>query len=261
MTLRDLHDQILGVNEAFRGEKTNEVSGQAIQKRVQQTAVGLTSIIDNLFYTRNILATHMLSLFQNFYTEERVFNILSGSEEGTEKVAVNQEVEEESETGEIVTKIVNDVTLGKYDIVISDVPTQVTYLDAQLQQALELKKYGINIPDDEMIRMTTLTRREEIAKRMTGEGNKQAQEAKDVQIEQLKAELIKSRAEAENKEQDSIKKAAEVAKMIAENPSVAALLEKVLLMGEPNEAPAAPVAPTQGMPQGLGAGMQAPFPT
>lgn len=275
MTLRDLHDQILGVNEAFRGEKTNEVSGQAIQKRVQQTAVGLTSVIDNLFFSRNILATHMLSLFQNFYTEERIFNIISGDEEGTEQVAVNQEVTEEDGSGEIVTKIVNDVTLGKYDIVISDVPTQVTYLDAQLSQALELKKFGINIPDDEMIRMTTLTRREEIAKRMTGEGNKQAQEAKETQIAQLKAELGKARAEAENKEQDSIKKAAEVAKMIAENPSVAALLEKVLLMGDVDDAtggeappaasaqgmpPGLGASPVQGMSTGLGAGMQTQFP-
>ena len=55
--------------------------------------------------------------------------------------------------------------------------------------------------------------------------------------------------------------AAEVAKMIAENPSVAALLEKVLMMGEDErentpsaQGPIPGANPAMGMQQGLGAG-------
>lgn len=237
-TSRDLHDQILGVNEAFRGEKTNEVSGQAIQQRVSQTGVGLTSIIDNLFYTRNLLASILLNLIQNFYTEERTFRIISDSVlEEDEEITINQEVDNgiDEETGEAVTSLLNDVTVGKYDIVISDVPTQVTYLDAQFTQGLELRKYGINIPDDEMIRMSTLTRREEIAKKVSGEANEQQQQQLMTQLEQLKAEIDKLKADADNKESDTIKKAAEVAKMIAENPSIAPILDNVLNMTEQRE--------------------------
>lgn len=234
-TSRDLHDQILGVNEAFRGEKTNEVSGQAIQQRVSQTGVGLTSIIDNLFYTRNLLASILLNLIQNFYTEERTFRILSDSVlEEDEEITINQEVDNgvDEETGEAVTSLLNDVTVGKYDIVISDVPTQVTYLDAQFTQGLELRKYGINIPDDEMIRMSTLTRREEIAKKVSGEANEAQQQQMQAQMEQLKAEVNKLKADADNKDQDTIKKAAEVAKMIAENPSIAPIIDNVLNTGQ-----------------------------
>lgn len=232
-TSRDLHDQILGVNEAFRGEKTNEVSGQAIQQRVSQTGVGLTSIIDNLFFTRNLVASILLNLIQNFYTEERTFKILSDNVlESDEEVTVNQEVEVDidEETQEAITEILNDINVGKYDVVISDVPTQVTYLDAQFQQGLEMRKFGINVPDDEMILMSTLTRREEIAKKVSGEASEAQQQQMEIQLKQLQATVDKLVAEAENKEQDTIKKAAEIAQMIAENPAVAPVMGQILQM-------------------------------
>lgn len=240
-TSRDLHDQILGVNEAFRGEKTNEVSGQAIQQRVQQTGVGLTSVIDNLFYTRNLVASILLNLIQNFYTEERTFRILSDNrtmEESEQEITINQEVpteEVDPKTGELITELLNDINVGKYDIVISDVPTQVTYLDAQFQQGLEMRKYGINIPDDEMILMSTLTRREDIAKKVSGENNETQQQQMQMQMEQLQATVDKLKAESENKDQDTMKKAAEIAKMISENPAVAPILEDILNLKDRKE--------------------------
>lgn len=232
-TSRGLHDQILGITEAFRGESTNEVSGQAIQQRVAQTGIGLTSVIDNLFYTRNLVAEILLNLIQNFYTEERVFRIVSDmeieEEDQEEELTINQEVREyDEETGEVVTNILNDVTVGKYDIVISDVPTQVTYLNAQFQQGLDLRKFGIQVPDDEMIMMSTLTRRNEIAKKVRGEANKEQEKALQAQMEQLRAEVDNLKAESQNTSQDTIKKAAEVANMIAENPNISPLIENML---------------------------------
>jgi hypothetical protein len=225
-TSRDLHDQVLGVSESFRGEATNEVSGQAIQSRVAQTGVGLTSVIDNLFYTRNLVATILLNLIQNFYTEERTFRILSDSytnegEDEVEEITINQQTEDvDPETGEIVSEILNDTTLGKYDIVISDVPTQVTYLDAQLKQALEMRKYGINIPDHRIVKLTTLTDRDDIAKEMSGEANEQQQLAMQAEMEKLQAENDKLRAEASNKDSASLKNAADIAATLSESPGL-----------------------------------------
>jgi len=254
-TSRELHDQILGVNEAFRGERTNEVSGQAIQQRVSQTGVGLTSIIDNLFFTRNLVAEIILNYIQTFYTEARTFRIMSDSrmEEQSEEVQINQEIEDiDPETQEAVTSIINDVTVGKYDIVISDVPTQVTYLDAQFQQGLEMRKFGIQVPDDEMILMSTLTRRNEIAKKVSGEANEAQQQQMQIQIEQLQAENEKLKQEAESKQKDALKKAAEVAKMISEDPTVAPILEQVLgMVGTPQDIQQTPQQPQvqENMPQ------------
>lgn len=229
-----IHDRLLGVSEAFRGDRSNEVSGIALQERVNQTAVGLSSIIDNLMLTRNILARLMLNLIQNFYTEERTFRIVVDKQTGeTEELTVNQPAEVETGQEEPDVGIINDITVGKYDVVISDIPTTVNYQQGQLAEALEFRKFGVQIPDDEMVRMSSLARKKEIADRLKGDPTPEQQQQMQAQIEQLIAEVAKTKAEAENKEQDTISKAAEVAKMIAENPAIAPVLQQIMALNPP----------------------------
>jgi hypothetical protein len=221
-----IHDRLLGVSEAFRGDRSNEVSGRALQERVNQTAVGLSSVIDNLFYTRNILARILLYMIQNFYTEERTFRIVVDRPTGEEEeIKINYEDE--------ISGIMNDITIGKYDVVISDVPTQINYQQGQLAEALEFRKYGVAIPDDEMVRLSTLTRKDEIAKRMSGEGNEAQAQMQEMQMKQFESQLRETNAKAEKTEQDTIKLAADVAKMIAENPAVASIMQQIIAMNPP----------------------------
>ena len=219
-----IHDRLLGISEAFRGERSNEISGIALQQRVNQTAVGLSAVIDNLFYTRNIMAKILLNLIQTFYTEERVFRIVDDKGQNQEEIVVNKETD---------YGIVNDITAGKYDIVVSDVPTQINFQQGQLTEALEMRKYGVQVPDDEIIRLTSLTRREEIAKRMSGEGNEATMKQQEMQIQALQEQIKEMSAKSENMEQDTIKKAAEIAKMIAENPAVAPIMQQIINMNPP----------------------------
>ena len=139
----------------------------------------------------------------------------------------------------------NDVTVGKYDVVISDVPTQVNYQQGQLQEALEFRKYGVNVPDDEMLLLSTLTRKNEIAKRISGEANEQQQQQMQIQLEQLKAEIEKIKSETESNSAEAQKKIADVAKIIAEQPQTAVIMEEI---SPPEEE--LPAQPQQlGMPQ------------
>lgn len=235
-----LHDRLLGVSEAFRGDRSNEISGIALQQRINQTAVGLSSVIDNLFLTRNILARILLYMIQNFYTEERTFRIVVDQPtQETQDITINQSTE---------LGLINDVTVGKYDVVISDIPTTINYQQGQLTEALEFRKYGVNIPDDEMVMLSTLTRRDEIAKRLRGEGNEAQMQQQQMMIAQLQAQLEQAKEEINNKKQDTVKKAAEVAKLIAENPSIATILSNVLQMEREEEEP-------QQMPQEQSLGM------
>lgn len=253
-TAVDLIQMISGVTETFRGGKGPEVSGTAIQSRVHQSAIQLAAPIDNLFRTRHMIAMRLLKLIQQFYTEQRTFLITdeSSKEQETQAVTINQEDET---TGEIL----NNLSVGKYDVVVADVPTQITFQNAQFQQALELRKFGIAIPDDEMVKLSTLARKNEIAKRMTGEGNAEqeamAQEQMRLQIEQLRKMVEKLEAEVEDKTMASIKQAAEVAQMMTENPNLAAYMDTILkqmeekandqgeMENEPEEAPMAPQGP------------------
>jgi len=218
------------VSDAFQGQKGNEVSGQAIQQRVAQTAIGLSAMIDNLLYTRNLVATVILNLIQNFYTEERTFRIISDRDtqkEADEEIAINQPETMMDDTGEVVERIVNDVTVGKYDVVISDVPTQVNYQQGQLQEALEFRKYGVGIPDDEMVKLSTLTRKNEIAKRLSGEANEAQQQQMQMQMEQLRAQISEINSKVESNTADAQKKIAEVAQIIAEQPQTAAIMDQL----------------------------------
>lgn len=227
----DLIRMISGVSETFQGGKGPEVSGTAIQSRVHQSAIQLATPIDNLFRTRNMIGERVLKLIQQFYTEERTFLITKEDTDKneTESVVINSEDE--------FGNIINDVTVGKYDIVIADVPTQITFQNAQFQQALDMRKFGVAVPDDEMVLMSTLSRKNEIAKKISGQESEEQQqlamEQMELQMQQMEEQIQKLRSETQVKSADAAKKAAEIAQMIVENPSVGPIMDSLLRDAEP----------------------------
>lgn len=227
----ELIRMISGVSETFQGGKGPEVSGTAIQSRVHQSAIQLATPIDNLFRTRNMIAERILKLIQQFYTEERTFLITQENTESNEPQSVT--INQEDEFGDII----NDVTVGKYDIVIADVPTQITFQNAQFQQALDMRKFGVAVPDDEMVLMSTLSRKNEIAKKISGEQSEEQQqmamEQMELQMQQMEEQIQKIRSESQEKSADAAKKAAEIAQMIVENPSVGPIMDAILREAEP----------------------------
>lgn len=224
----DLIRLISGVSETFQGGKGPEVSGTAIQSRVHQAAIQLAAPIDNLFRTRNMIAERVLKLIQQFYTQERTFIIVGPNEEGktvNTPITINQE----SQDG---TYLINDVTVGKYDVVIADVPTQITFQNAQFAQAIELRKFGVQIPDDEMVRMSTLSRKNEIAKKLENgpspEQQEQMQKQMELQIKNLEAQIEEIESKSKDKEADTLKTIAEVAGLVATNPKLTPIMDALL---------------------------------
>lgn len=217
---------ISGVSETFQGGKGPEVSGTAIQSRVHQSAVQLAAPIDNLFRTRNMIAERVLELIRNFYTQERTFIITGPNNRGkdeTTSVTINQADPQDP------SRLINDVTIGKYDVVIADVPTQITFQNAQFSQAIELRKYGVQVPDDEMILMSTLSRKNEIAKKVSGELTEEAQKQQQLQmeltIETMKKTIEELESKAKAKESDTLKQVADVAVLIAQNPKLGPIID------------------------------------
>lgn len=210
---------ISGVSETFQGGKGPEVSGEAIQSRVHQAAVQLAAPIDNLFRTRNLIADRLLKLMQQYFTEKRTF-LITGTDEKGEEVSENITINGENEDGDII----NDITVGKYDVVIADVPTQITFQNAQFSQALEMRKFGVAIPDDEMVRLSTLSRKNEIAKKLE---KAPSQEQMQVIKEQQNLELQSLKDENKKLKSAAYKDLATVAKVIAENPNVAVIMDRL----------------------------------
>ena len=197
---------ISGINDSMLGTDGAEVSGVAIQAKQNRGAVMIQVPLDNLKKTRQYLAEKILDLVQNYYTEERV--IMITNEEDALKPREPLVVNETTPEG----RVINDLTLGEYDVVVSTAPARDTFDELQFAEALSLRQAGVAIPDDAVIEYSHLTRKEELAKRvrvMTGmepPSEEQAQiqamqqqmamQSLQLEVAKLEAEVQKLQSEA-----------------------------------------------------------------
>ena len=149
----------------------------------------------------------MLGLIQSFYTEERVIQVTNEEDpmKPREPLVVNEMTPEGI--------VVNDLTVGEYDVIVGTAPARDNFDDIQFAQALELKQLGVPIPDDVIIEYSNLQRKNELARRIrvqTGQEPPTEEEAKimqfqaeaqikqiELQLAQLEAEVGKTQSEAQ----------------------------------------------------------------
>jgi hypothetical protein len=101
----------------------------------------------------------MLWLIQNYYTGPRIFRITEQNEFGeekTEELAVNQE--------EPDGNVINDLTVGTYDVIISEQPISITFDNTQFTQLMEMKKEGIPVPPKWLVRYSNVSDKAELTK-------------------------------------------------------------------------------------------------
>ena len=173
---------ISGINDSMLGSDSAEVSGVAIQAKQNRGAVMIQVPLDNLQKSRQYLAEKTLNLIQAFYTEQRVVQITNEEDplKPREAMVVNQVTPE----GDII----NDLTIGEYDVVITTAPARDTFDEIQFAEALGLRHAGVAIPDDAIIEYSHLTRKGELAKRirmMTGV----EQSPEQMELSQQKAQM------------------------------------------------------------------------
>ena len=189
--------EISGVSDALLGMDGAEVSGIAIQAKQARGQIQLQVPLDNLARTRQFLARNILKLIQTYYTEERIIQVTRDDLPGKprEQMIVNER--------DISGRIINDLTLGEYDIVITSMPARDVFNDSQFAEALELRAAGVAIPDDIIIDYSNLSRKAELATRlreMMGLEQSPEQEQLNLlmsQIEMKRAELELNKLEAE----------------------------------------------------------------
>lgn len=152
--------EISGINDSALGQVDRVQSGRAIEARQRQTILGQEHAFDNLSLTRHLCAEKKLELIQDFYTEQRTIRILGeGPEEPDEVITINQKAE-------AIGTILNDVTMGKYNVVIDDVPASASFREAQFQETIEMAKVGVPVPPDVMIDASSLPKKEQIKQRI-----------------------------------------------------------------------------------------------
>lgn len=228
------------VPEAMRGIRGPEVSGIAIQAKQFASQQQLAVPLDNLARTRNMLAERIHKLTQLYYTDERVFRITETdprtgrSIDGT--IVINQF---DANTG----LILNDMTEGEYDVVVSDQPLQTTFENSQFTQAIELRKNGIAIPDQFVIRHSNLADKEEILNTME---QPQPDPEKEAKAQLLKVQAEKVDAETKNKRVEGFFSAIQAGNLVAANPAIAGVADGILGsvgVTDMNASPLIPVPP------------------
>ena len=180
---------ISGVSDSMQGMDREDVAAKAIQEKKKSGATGLAKPLDSLTRSDFILARNILDLVQEFYTEPRLMTITHDQMTGeSENFQVNQPTPEGT--------IINDLTLGEYDVVVSSVPRRETLEDSQFDQAVSLKQLGIAIPDSVLIDASRLMNKKEILKLI--DGDQQSPEfQQQQQLKQRGAEAQVSKLEGE----------------------------------------------------------------
>lgn len=204
---------ISNVSDSMQGFDREDVAAKAIQMKSARGSINQAKILDNLARTDHMIARNILDLIQEFYTEERIINVTHDRMTGEQtELALNQE---DPATGEIL----NDLTVGDFDVVIVNVPDYDTVEDSQFQQAIALREAGIQIPDSVLIENSRLLKRSEIVKAMQEQANsEEAQRQAQMQQAMQQAELQKLQAEAQSKGADAQKKGVEAQHLAASDP-------------------------------------------
>jgi hypothetical protein len=190
---------ISGINESMLGTDSAEVSGIAIQAKQNRGAIMIQVPLDNLRKTRHYLAEKILNLIQTFYTEQRIIQVTNEEDplKPREPMVINEMTPEGT--------IINDLTVGEYDVVVATAPARDSFDEVQFAEALNLRQVGVAVPDDAIIEYSHLARKGELAKRirmMTGiEKSPQQMEmqamVQQMQMQEAQLELEKLQAEVQ----------------------------------------------------------------
>lgn len=188
--------EISGLQDASLGQMpTGAKSGRAIQELQQPGETMIGELFDNYVFSRKLLAQMVISLIQQYYTESRRIRIVGDysskflppemvevrTQMMTQVLATNPMMSPEEaafQTNQLLefsdgTKIVginiavgnkklNDVSVGKYDVVVDHVAQNPTTRRAQYYDLLNLVSMGIPVPPRHLIGATDMRNKEQL---------------------------------------------------------------------------------------------------
>ena len=121
-TCRDEMSETSGIYPSSLGQRSNETSGRAIIARDQQGDVGTFIYADNLKRAIRACGRQIIELIPHIYDGERLMRVL-GEDDSEEMVTVNQVTRVVDGEGNVTTKVLNDLSVGKYDVIVDAGPS------------------------------------------------------------------------------------------------------------------------------------------
>lgn len=169
---RDSVKAVTGIYDASLGNRSNETSGIAINARKHQGEIANFHFSDNLSRAIRHLGRTIVSGVAKVYDTQRIVRIVKP--DGTHKnVEVNKPEKvvdnEGTEFAQAVQKITNDLTVGKYDVIVTAGPAYNTLREEAAAAMIEIGgKWPklMDIAGDKVVRALDWPGAEEIAERI-----------------------------------------------------------------------------------------------
>lgn len=212
---------ISNVSDSLQGFDREDVAAKAITAKQNRGAVNFTKFNDSLNRTDWYLARAVQALVQGYMTEERVLNITHNDLLAEpEELVVNQ-------YDEATGSIVNDLTVGEYEVLVSSTPHRDSLEDAQFEHAVEMRNAGVPIPDDVLVQNSRLMNKADVAKRMAeAQSDPNAQAMVELDIREREATVGKLEAETQRLKAEAAKKLKESQEIGSEDGAEEFSLEK-----------------------------------
>lgn len=246
---------VLGMFDASLGNRSNENSGIAIQRRDQQSDVGNFHFTDNVSRAIACEGTIIGDLIPKVYTKGRIARVL-GDDGTTQDVQLGprQMAEQSMQPGQEPNppKIgalqgVFDLSMGKYDVTVESGPSYTTQRQetaAVVGELIRANPEMMQIGGDIMVRNLDLKEGDELARRMKKMLPPQLQDnaeqaippqvqeqmaAMEQALQECQAELEKARGEAEQERSANLKGAGQMADAQTKQDSNALERERLAL--------------------------------
>lgn len=116
-----------GIYDAALGNRSNETSGIAINARQREAETGTNLFSDNLEASLTHAGRIMVDAIPRIYDSERILRI-TGDDGSEEEIAVNKRIMEGGVIG-----VINDLTVGRYDLSVNIGPSATTKRQEALQ--------------------------------------------------------------------------------------------------------------------------------
>lgn len=187
-------------------------SGKLAEEANKSSDATLRMSFDALERTDWLLANVILNYIQTYYTDPRIMHVTHSDLTGDQDtISINTPDPEDN------SKILNDLSLGEYDVVVVSSPAKRTQDDMQLELLIAMKeKLGMPIPNEFFIENSNLLNKAALIKAMReAEASPQAEMQRQIQLLSQQLEVANLRADAAKTEADAVHSRAKTQESLA----------------------------------------------
>jgi hypothetical protein len=149
----ELMKVVSGINPDMIGQADKDTSGRAIMLRQQQGYQILAENIDNHRLSTVMTTQFMIDAIQSNYNYEKTFRVLMPDQQAN-YLTINKQMPDMMGG---VEKVLNDVSIGKYDVVVSDQAISPSMRYLHFQELIEIvRETGVGIHPAILVKSSNL---------------------------------------------------------------------------------------------------------